>query len=200
LWTEARALLSTPELLGFVLSCGMISGPYYAILGGAPHIIITQMGRSSAVLGLWFVASSLGYMLGNFLAGRFSVRFGVNAMVWWGLVVEFVGAALGLVLVLAVPEAGPITIFAPASLIYVGNGMALPNAIAGAVSVRPQTAGTASGVAGFVQMGYGAVVSQLINYPLEGAASAMPLVWAMLAQGLAGLVIFWVLVRRPSSV
>jgi len=198
LWTEARTLLSTPVFLGFVLCCGMISGPYYAILGGAPHVIITQMGRSSAELGVWFVLSSLGYMLGNFFAGRFSVRFGVNAMVWWGLLIELVGAVLGVVLLLTVPEAGPIIIFAPATLIYIGNGVALPNAIAGAVSVRPQAAGTASGVAGFVQMGYGAVVSQFISYPLEGATSAMPLVLAMLAQGVAGLLIFWLLVRRSS--
>jgi DHA1 family bicyclomycin/chloramphenicol resistance-like MFS transporter len=199
LWTEARTLLSTRAFLGFVLCCGLISGPYYAILGGAPHVVITQMGRSSAELGLWFVLSSLGYMLGNFFAGRFSVRFGVNAMVWWGLIVEVAGGTLGVVLLLTIPQAGPITIFAPASLVYIGNGMALPNAIAGAVSVRPQAAGTASGVAGFVQMGYGALVSQFISYPLEGAPSAMPLVLAMLAQALAGALVFWLLVRRTAS-
>lgn len=194
MWRESRSLLSTPVFLGFVLCCGMVSGPYYAILGGAPHIVITQMGRSSADLGIWFLLSSLGYMCGNFLAGRFSVRLGVNVMVLWGLAVELVGGLLALVTVLWFPDAGPIIIFAPATLIYVGNGIALPNAIAGAVSVRPQAAGTASGVAGFMQMGYGAVVSQLINYPLEGATSAMPLVWAMIGQSLLGLAIFWVLV------
>jgi MFS transporter, DHA1 family, multidrug resistance protein len=199
LWTEARTLLTTPVFLGFVLCCGMISGPYYAILGGVPHVVISQMGRSSAELGVWFLMSSFGYMLGNFFAGRFSVRFGVNAMVLCGLLIELGGAALGLVLIVTVPEAGPITIFAPAAMIYIGNGVALPNAIAGAVSVRPQAAGTASGVAGFVQMGYGAVVSQVINYPLAGATSAMPLILAMLAQAIAGVLIFWLLVRRSSS-
>jgi DHA1 family bicyclomycin/chloramphenicol resistance-like MFS transporter len=199
LWKEARTLLSSRVFLGFVLCSGMISGPYYAILGGVPHVVISQMGHSSAELGVWFLLSSFGYMIGNFLAGRYSVRFGVNAMVFWGLVTEVAGAALGVVLVLTVPEAGPVTIFLPATLIYVGNGMALPNAIAGAVSVRPQAAGTASGVAGFVQMGYGAVVSQFISYPLAGATSAMPLVLAMLVQGVAGVLIFWLLVRRSSQ-
>jgi DHA1 family bicyclomycin/chloramphenicol resistance-like MFS transporter len=37
----------------------------------------------------------------------------------------------------------------------------MPNLAAGAVSVRPQAAGTASGVMGFCQMGVGAMVSQL---------------------------------------
>jgi len=199
LWTEARTLLTTPVFLGFVLCCGMISGPYYAILGGVPHVVISQMGRSSTELGVWFLLSSFGYMLGNFLAGRFSVRFGVNAMVLGGLLIELAGALLALVLILATPDVGPIMIFAPAALIYIGNGVALPNAIAGAVSVRPQAAGTASGVAGFVQMGYGAVVSQVINYPLAGATSAMPLVLAILVQAIAGVLIFWLLVQRSSS-
>ena len=160
LWRESRSLLSTPVFLGFVLCCGMVSGPYYAILGGAPHVIITQMGRSPADLGLWFLLSSLGYMFGNFLAGRYSGRLGVNAMVFWGLVIEFAGGILGVATVLGVPDGGPIIVFAPAFIIYVGNGVSLPNAIAGAVSVRPQAAGTASGIAGFMQMGYGAVVTQ----------------------------------------
>jgi DHA1 family bicyclomycin/chloramphenicol resistance-like MFS transporter len=199
IWGEARILLSNRVFLGFVISCGMISGPYYAILGGVPHVVISQMGRSPAELGVWFLLSSLGYMLGNFFAGRFSVRFGVKAMVFWGLLVELAGALLALVLILTAPQAGPITIFAPACLIYIGNGMALPNAIAGAVSVRPQAAGTASGVAGFVQMGYGAVVSQLMTYPMEGASTAMPLVLAMLAQAAAGVLLFRLMLRRTSA-
>jgi len=120
-------------------------------------------------------------------------------MVLGGLLIELAGALLALVLILATPDVGPIMIFAPAALIYIGNGVALPNAIAGAVSVRPQAAGTASGVAGFVQMGYGAVVSQVINYPLAGATSAMPLVLAILVQAIAGVLIFWLLVQRSSS-
>jgi DHA1 family bicyclomycin/chloramphenicol resistance-like MFS transporter len=199
LGAEARFLLTNRLFLGFVICCGLISGPFYAILGGAPHVVISQMGRSSAELGMWFALASLGYMMGNFIAGRYSVRFGVNAMVWWGLVVEFLGSCLALGLTGTIPQVGPLTIFVPACIIFIGNGMALPNAIAGAVSVRPQAAGTASGVAGFMQMGYGALMTQFINYPLVGASNAMPLVWAILAQGIAGLVIFGLLVRPRRS-
>jgi DHA1 family bicyclomycin/chloramphenicol resistance-like MFS transporter len=197
---EWRALLSTRAFLGYVLLAGMISGSYYAILGGAPHVVITQMSRSTAELGIWFVLSSLGYMLGNFCAGRYSVRYGVNAMIWWGLLVELLGGALAMVLVRFCPDAGPIIVFVPSCIIYIGNGIGLPNAIAGAVSVRPQAAGIASGVAGFGQMGYGAMVSELISMPLEGAADAMPLAWAMFLQGIAGLLVYWFFIRRaPAS-
>jgi len=192
---ESRALLATPAFAGFALCAGMISGPYYAMLGAAPQVVITQMGRSPAELGLWFMLSSLGYMLGNSIAGHFSARFGIYAMIWWGLVLEFIGAAAGVALVPFADAFGPLAIFAPIAVIFVANGIALPSAIAGAVSVRPQAAGTASGVAGFTQMGCGALISQLMTYPMAGATTAMPMTLAMLAIAVAGLAVYWWLIR-----
>ena len=81
------------------------------------------------------------------------------------------------------------------TLIYVANGIALPSALAGAVSVRPEAAGTASGVAGFTQMGCGAAISQLISYPMAGATTALPMTLAMVAISIAGLLIYWFLIR-----
>jgi DHA1 family bicyclomycin/chloramphenicol resistance-like MFS transporter len=195
LWKESRELLLTPAFAGFVLCAAMISGPFYAIMGGSAHVVITHMGRSATELGVWLVFSSVGYMVGNAMAGRFSVRYGGNAMLWWGLFLEFAGTMAAAVFIAAIPDAGPAWIFIPLFVVYVGNGMALPNAIAGAVSVRPGAAGTASGVTGFVQMGWGAIISQLIAYPVAGASSTAALTYVMLAQAVAGLVVFWWLVR-----
>jgi DHA1 family bicyclomycin/chloramphenicol resistance-like MFS transporter len=197
MWKEARELLCTPAFAGYVLSAALISGPYYAVTGGGPHVVLTIMGRGPTEFGLWLVFASAGYMAGNFLAGFLSVRYGGHAMLWSGLLVTLAGAALSSVLVAFVPQAGPATIFVPLFVIYVGNGMGLPNAIAGAISVRPQAAGTAAGVTGFVQMGWGALVAQFVAYPLEGAASASPLTVIMLVQALAGPLVFAWLVRPP---
>ncbi len=68
------------------------------------------------------------------------------------------------------PQGGPWVIFAPQMIIGFASGFMLPNAIAGAVSVRPQAAGTAAGITGFMQMGLGAATSQLIGHLLAGAA------------------------------
>jgi DHA1 family bicyclomycin/chloramphenicol resistance-like MFS transporter len=199
LWRESRELLLTPAFAGFVLCAAMISGPFYAIVGGGPHVVITIMGKSATELGLWLVFSSIGYMAGNFLAGWLSVRYGGNAMLWWGLFLELAAALAGAVYAALVPAAGPGAIFVPLFFIYLGNGMALPNAIAGAISVRPEAAGTAAGVTGFVQMGWGAVISQLIAYPMAGATSAAPLAWIIFAQAAAGLLAFWLLMGRGRS-
>jgi MFS transporter, DHA1 family, multidrug resistance protein len=195
LWKEARELLRDPAFAGFVICAAMISGPFYAIMGGSPHVLITVMGRSGTELGLWLVFASIGYMAGNFLAGWLSVRYGGTAMIWWGLFLEFVGTLAPVVLVALMDDPGPATIFIPLFVVYVGNGMALPNAVAGAVSVRPEAAGTASGVIGCVQMGWGAVISQLIAYPMASPHATAALAWIMFAQAIVGLLAFWLLVR-----
>ena len=42
-----------------------------------------------------------------------------------------------------------------------GNGMVIPNATAGALSIRPDLAGTASGLSGAMMIGFGAALSAL---------------------------------------
>jgi DHA1 family bicyclomycin/chloramphenicol resistance-like MFS transporter len=197
-WKETRELLTTPAFAGFVLCAAMMSGPFYTIMGGGAHVVMTLMGRSATELGLWLVLASVGYMGGNFLAGSLSVRYGGNAMLAWGLLIEWLGTLSSALYMSLVPDAGPAAIFVPLFVIYIGNGMALPNAIAGAVSVRPNAAGTAAGVTGCLQMGWGAVISQLIAYPMVGATSAAPFAWIMFAQGTVGLAAFWLLVRPKS--
>jgi DHA1 family bicyclomycin/chloramphenicol resistance-like MFS transporter len=56
-----------------------------------------------------------------------------------------------------------------------GNGLSIPNAVAGAMSVNRGLAGTASGVIGFTQMLLAAIVSQWVGelqngtpYPMIG--------------------------------
>ena len=53
-----------------------------------------------------------------------------------------------------------VTIFLPQIIVGIGNGLLLPTSVAGAVSIRPQVAGTASGLTGFIQMAIGAVAAQ----------------------------------------
>jgi DHA1 family bicyclomycin/chloramphenicol resistance-like MFS transporter len=195
LWRESRELLTTPAFAGFVLCAAMISGPFYSFMGGGPHVVMTLMGRSATEFGVWLVFASIGYMAGNFLAGWLSVRYGGNAMLWWGLFLEFFGTLASALHVTMVPDAGPVALFVPLFVVYVGNGMALPNAIAGAISVRPNAAGTAAGVTGCVQMGWGAIISQAIAYPIAHATSAAPFAWIIFVQAFAGLLFFWLLVR-----
>jgi DHA1 family bicyclomycin/chloramphenicol resistance-like MFS transporter len=192
---EARLLIATRQFCGYALCVAANSAMFFVYIGGAPHVVVTIMGRSSAVYGVWFAVASIGYMTGNFIAAQHSARLGVDRMIWWGTLLALLSAAVETMLVLALPEGGPATIFVPQVIISIGSGFLMPNALAGAVSVRPQAAGTASGFTGFLQMGLGAASAQLASHLLDGANSALPMVLVMLGFGLAGAAAFMGLVR-----
>jgi MFS transporter, DHA1 family, multidrug resistance protein len=196
LMQEWRALLGNAKFHGYVLCGALGSAPFFTFLGGGPHVVVTLMGRTSAEFGIWFVVTSLGYMGGNFTASRLSQRFGVDAMIMAGIVFELIGAGLTAGLVATMPDAGPAIIFLPQLVISYGNGLLLPNAIAGAISVRPQAAGAASGMTGFAQMASGAASTQVVTIVLAGATNAMPMAWMLLIMVVATGVAYGVLVRR----
>jgi DHA1 family bicyclomycin/chloramphenicol resistance-like MFS transporter len=172
---------------------------FFAFLGGSPHVVVTLMGRSAFELGLWFATASFAYLLGNYCSARFSMRFGVDAMIAAGAAVGLVGGVAMVVLVLAFPHAGPIIIFLPQWITAFANGLLMPNAIAGAISVRPHAAGTASGIHGFVQMMVGAAGAQWVSHLLVDASTAAPMAWVLLAFAVACALSFAALVRRPPA-
>jgi DHA1 family bicyclomycin/chloramphenicol resistance-like MFS transporter len=193
---DAAALLGDRAFLGYVAVAATNSAMFFTFIGGAPHVVVTLMHRTSAEYGVWFLIISFAYMVGNFAAGRWSGRYGVDAMVRAGVAVTVLGAAVGIVWVLLRPDSGPALIMVPQIITGFASGFMLPNAIAGAVSVRPQAAGTAAGITGFMQMGLGAVTAQIIGHLLAGAATALPLAAIVLVLCAGGLVAFFALVRR----
>jgi len=193
---EWRALIGSAKFHGYVLCGALGSASFFTFLGGGPYVVVTLMGRSSAEFGVWFAVTSLGYMSGNFTASRLSQRFGVDAMIVIGIVFQLIGAGLTALLVATMPEAGPAIIFLPQLVISFGNGLLLPNAIAGAISVRPQAAGAAAGMTGFAQMAIGAASTQIVSIALAGSSSAMPMAWMMVIVAVATGVAYGALVRR----
>jgi len=196
LMQEWRALIGNMKFHGYVLCGALGSAPFFTFLGGGPHVVVTLMGRSSAEYGVWFAVTSLGYMGGNFAASRLSQRFGVDWMIMTGIAFELIGASLTAALVATMPDGGPAIIFLPQLVISIGSGLLLPNAIAGAISVRPQAAGAASGMAGFAQMAVGAASTQVVTIALAGASTAMPMAWMLVIAVLATGVVYATLVRQ----
>ena len=192
-WAE---LFRHRKFYGFVLCGALASAPFFTVIGGGPHVVVTLMQRTPPEYGMWFALGSLGYMAGNFTVSRLSERFGIDAMIAAGAAVEIAGAIVSLVLVDVAWELGPFVIFGPQLLISYGNGLVLPSAIAGAVSIRPQAAGSAAGLTGFTQMSIGAAVTQIVPLALAGAETAMPMAWMVLAVAAATGVAYVGLVRR----
>ena len=190
------SLLTDRAFLGYALVAAFNSAMFFTFIGGAPHVVVTIMHRSSAEYGIWFLAISLAYIAGNFAAGRWSAKYGVDVMIRAGVAVTVAGAAVGIIWVLLDPAGGPAVIMTPQMIIGFASGFMLPNALAGAVSVRPQAAGAAAGITGFMQMGLGAATSQLIGHLLDGAQTGLPLAAIVLVLCACGLVAFFALAPK----
>jgi DHA1 family bicyclomycin/chloramphenicol resistance-like MFS transporter len=192
LGADLRALTTSPRFFGYTLCAGLGSGPFFSLLGGAPHVVVTVLGRTSIEYGLWFFVPVLGFMSGNFMVSRLAGRFGIDALIWWGIGLTILGCLINAALYLAAP--GMAAIFVPHLVIGLGNGLLLPTAVAGAVSIRPQVAGTASGLTGFIQMSIGAAAAQLSGLLVVAGQGAMPMVLLMLFFGLAAAAAVFALV------
>lgn len=177
---EYPELLRSPRFWGYSLSSAFSSGAFFAYLGGAPFIGSELFGLTAAQVGIYFGAPAVGYFFGNFISGRFSVRFGVNRMVRWGCWLNAIGVALSAGLFL-LDQGSALSFFGFMTFVGLGNGMSIPNATAGALSVRPHLAATASGLSGAIMLGGGAALSALAGALLTHETGAMPLLWLMLA-------------------
>jgi len=192
-------LLLSPRFWGYCLAAAFASGAFFAYLGGAPFVGSVVYGLQPSQLGLFFGAPALGYMAGNFLSGRYSVTVGVNRMVLWGAVASTIGVAISLTLALS--GLGSVyTFFGFMIFIGLGNGMILPNATAGMLSVRPHLAGTASGLGGAIMMGGGAALSALAGALLKPGSGPFPLLWIMLIVSVLAIAAILLVIRRERSI
>ncbi|MDE4128898.1 MAG: multidrug effflux MFS transporter [Pseudophaeobacter sp. bin_em_oilr2.035] len=195
---EYPELFRSPRFWGYSLASGLASGAFFAYLGGAPFVGTQVYGLDPATLGICFAAPAVGYFLGNFVSGRFSMAFGVNRMVLWGCIINGVGVAISLGIALAGLDS-LYTFFGFMTCVGLGNGMAIPNATAGAISVRPHLAGSASGLSGAIMIGGGAGLSAMAGWVLVPGATAVPLLAIMFVTAVLGLLAIILVIQREKS-
>ena len=179
-------LFRSRRFWGYTLTAAFTSGTFFAFLGGGPYVATEILGLRPSQYGLYFALLSAGYMAGNFLSGRYARRIGINLMMLAGNVVT----AIGMIVSLCLFSAGfdhPLSLFGPVAVVGVGNGLTLPSANAGIVSVRPQLAGSASGLGGALQIGGGATLSVLAGALLTPQSGPFPLLWVMLVSALGAI-------------
>jgi len=192
---EYPELFRSPRFWGYALACAFSSGAFFSYVGGASFVGIEVFGLSATLLGFLFGAPAIGYALGNYFSGRFSTRFGINTMVLVGGLIITAGMVVALI-VFALGFGSALMFFGFMTCVGLGNGLTIPNATAGALSVRPGLAGTASGLAGAIMLGGGALLSQLAGALLTPENGAETLLWMMLGSGIASVLAMLVVIYR----
>lgn len=172
------SLLTSREFRHYAFNAAFTSGAFFAFLSGGPFVAIELMAQPKSIYGIYFGLVACGYMAGNFLTGRLAERIGTDRMITLGCGCSLAGALMMCSLALS-GHINLVTIFGPMALITFGNGLSLPSATAGSVSVNPQIAGAAAGLAGFMQMTLSACITLLVGYLQSD--SALPMIFTILA-------------------
>jgi DHA1 family bicyclomycin/chloramphenicol resistance-like MFS transporter len=182
---DVRSLVRNRAFVGYVLCQVLASQIIFAFAGGGPYIVVTQMGRTSAEYGAWFATTGFAYLVGNLLCVRFAPRHSLERLIWFGLALQLTGSLLNLCWSLSGANQVPSWLFGTQMIVMVGNAFVMANSAAGAISVRPEAAGTASGAMGFLQQGVGSLVSQFGAYLGGHAVTTLPLTTAIFVISLA---------------
>ncbi len=192
---EYPELFGSPRFWGYVLAATFTSGTFFSYLGGAPIVADRVYGLSEGQLGLYFGAPAIGYFFGNFISGRYSQRVGIDRMILLGALLTAAGMALAFA-IFSFTNSSAFVFFAFMTFVGLGNGMVLPNANAGMLSVRPHLAGSASGIGGAIMIGGGAALSAYAGTQLGDTQSPLPLLAIMMASAMASLVALGIVALR----
>ena len=192
---EYPELLASRRFWGYVLAAAFASGAFFAFLGGAPLVASDVYGLSAFWAGFGFAAPAIGYVIGNYISGRYSTHVGINKMIQTGALIT----SSGMVLALAISLAGygsAVTFFGLCTFVGIGNGLVMPNATAGMLSVRPHLAGTASGLGSSILIGGGAALSAFAGVALGWGTTDVPLLIIMAISACLGFISILFVVAR----
>jgi len=180
------ALLLSGRFWGYASCMAFSIGAFYAFLAGSPIVALSVFATPTAVLGILMGTITAGFMFGSFLAGRFAERYSLIVMVIAGRVVACTGPVLGLILIW-LDAMNVALFFAACAFIGVGNGITMPSSNAGAMSVRPDLAGSAAGLSGALAVAGGAVTSAVTGSLLNESNADYGLLSMMLLASVLGL-------------
>ena len=162
-----RRLFSDARFCGHVFQMGFATGVFFTMAAGASFVMKDYLQRPATEYGLYFLAFPLGFFSGSLIASRLSGRVRIETMVLAGSVILVLAAAAEAFFVLA-DLLVPLTLFAPGFFVTFAQGISLPSAQAGAMAVDRTLAGTASGIAVFMQFFFSAAMTQLFGFASDG--------------------------------
>ena len=201
---KRRDGFALPELLGayalvgrhraFLAYLALVTTSFaglFAFISGSPFVLQDFFGLSPIGFGLAFAIASVGYVAGTMLASQLVMRIGIDRVIGLGAIALCLGGLAALATAALVP-ASTAGFLLPMTLYMAGIGLAMPQALAGALHPFPRHAGTASSLVGFTQQSFAAIAGAVVGHLL--ATTAWPLVIVVALGGCATLAI-WIATR-----
>ena len=180
---------------GYSLTLAFSAGTFFSFLGGAPYIATKVYDLNSVVSGLVMGFPAAGYFFGNYLSGKYSKLYGKDFMALRGILLVILGMFICLLITVFYRDT-PYFFFGLCSFVGLGNGLIIPNASVGILSVNENLSGTAGGIGNAIMIGTGAILASLTSYLLENQTSSSYLIIIMLLSGILSYASFFILVLK----
>jgi MFS transporter, DHA1 family, multidrug resistance protein len=156
----------------------------FAWISGSPFVLQTLYGLSAFEFSIAFAAACIGSLASASLATVLVMRLGIDRTIGLGTLALAAGG-LAIVASLALELAPVPALVISMGLYHAGLMLAMPQAIAGAMTPFPDSAGTTSSLVGLVQQSSAALVGAIVGVTL--GRSAWPLAVAIATMGCISL-------------
>jgi DHA1 family bicyclomycin/chloramphenicol resistance-like MFS transporter len=186
--TYARVLRSA-TFRAHTLAGAASYGGIFALITGAPFVLIGLLGVPTARFGLAWAFCVLGYLAGTVVCRRLLLRRSIRGTMRIGGLVAL-GAAVALAGLALAGVHHWAALVGPGFVYFFAHGINFPASQAGSVAPFPRHAGSAAGLFGFLMMVFAAIVGAAVGityngtvYPLAFTVTACALVSAATAFG-----------------
>ncbi len=153
-------VLKNTKFLNFTFIGSIQTGVFFSSFGFMPYEF-ARLGVSPLEFGFWLSFTGIGYFLGNILNRNYASKYGIEALIIFGSFFSFLSYFSMLILNLNA-FTHPLYISIPLIVFGLGNGFTVANCIIGGVSTTGNNSGTATGIAGALQMSSGGLIGSII--------------------------------------
>lgn len=164
-------LLRIPAFRWLVIGGGACTTSVYGVISAAPFVFQHNLHRAPESVGPWLMLALFTLAVGTLIARRLLVWFPMQKVLAMSNWLTLVSGLSLLAVVLTVPLT--LTLFIlPVAAFSFATGLQSPIAATAAISVRPDLAGSASGLYGFTQMVIAAICTALSGLGQDPALAA----------------------------
>ncbi|MGE0846231.1 MAG: multidrug effflux MFS transporter [Flavobacteriaceae bacterium] len=187
MWRIYRMLARNADFRRYTLYTAIFYGCIFSFISSSSFILQDLAGLTPLAYGFSFTSVVLGYITGTLAGRRMVGRIGIDRTIAWGVAALALGGA-GTLAATEMFGISMATILPATAVVFIGAGLALPQAMAGAMTPFPERAGSASSLLGFFQMTGAALLGVAVGHGL--GASARPLTFALAALAVAAAALY----------
>ena len=148
------------KFLNFTSIGSIQVGIFFSSFGFMPYEF-ARLGVSPLEFGFWISFTGIGYFSGNIFNRYLAASLGIEKLIIIGCIFSL--SSYFLILVMHINDfTHPLYISLPIILFGLGNGFTVANCIIGGVSTTGSHSGTATGIAGALQMSSGGIIGAIV--------------------------------------